>query len=941
MLQIEVLTSITQILINFKMIMRSAAILFILLTFTRVDAQKIKLSDNWMIKNSIEVKSSDEIVSSVQYNPQNWYQTSVPTTVLSVFVKNGTYPDPHLAMNNFLIPDVSDAFNAKHDLVRYSYLKRKENPWKDPYWFRTVVVLPEQFSNKQIWLNFQGINYRADVWVNGHLVADSRNTVGMFRRFRFNITKYALAGANNCIAVKIHQVDHPGEPDPGTQFEVFGPTRGHALDIFKDETLKMSGGWDCAPVIRDRNMGIYQDVFLEATGPVSLENPFVTTTLPLSDTTRADIALQAEIRNNTNQKVKGVLVATIDLISDLEFPTYTKHLGGSMPTIKIRKEITINPDEVQTISLNSKEFSALLIKNPYLWYPNGYGKQYLHKLKLNFEIGGKISDKQDVTFGIRQVTTTLKRIGNDYGRVFQVNGQRIFCKGGWLQPDMLLDMRRKRIFDEARLLAEANVNIVGSEDSPAPPDDVIESYDKYGLMYWEIFFQCWRMYPGSETAHYPLDHQLAVAEVNDMVKRFRNSPAIVAWFTANEVMVDEELYTASKKAVKTLDPTRPFIPTTSIDWDVNKLTPYIKEDLPTGTTDDGAPDYNWNPPAYFFDKVEEVHLQMFRNELGVPAIPAYSSLLRFIPSANPEHPQNRKNPIFPLDSIWAEHGAWDGLNYCFRGYDNAIRTLYGNPTTVKQYADNAQLVNADSYRAMFEAANHRMWDITSGVMIWKLNSCWPDVGWQIYDWFLNPGAAYFFAKKAMEPLHIQMNGNNRSLSVINATQRSHHGLTVKAQIIDWNMKVLWSYKDTVSVKADSYLECLKIPKPKDSAPVYFVKLSLQDQKGHLISENLYWECAQHEDFSSLAALPKVSLKKTVTITNQGKELRIEVKLKNETGSLSFFNRLILHTDQSGGEVLPTFWSDNYLTLFPGEEKTVTANVAINDLAGGKPLIDIE
>ena len=120
-----------------------------------------------------------------------------------------------------------------------------------------------------------------------------------------------------------------------------------------------------------------------------------------------------------------------------------------------------------------------------------------------------------------------------------------------------------------------------------------------------------------------------------------------------------------------------------------------------------------------------------------------------------------------------------------------------------------------------------------------------------------------------------------------------------------------------------------------------MKLSLQDQKGHLISENLYWECAQHEDFSSLAALPKVSLKKTVTITNLGKELRIEVNLKNETGSLSFFNRLILHTDQSGGEVLPTFWSDNYLTLFPGEEKTITANVAIKDLAGGKPLIDIE
>ena len=921
--------------------MRSTLFLFLLLAFIRVDAQKIKLSESWMIQNSIEVKSVDEIVSTVQYNPQNWYKASVPTTVLSVFVKNGTYPDPHFAMNNFRIPDVSDAFNAKHDLAQYSYRKGKENPWKDPYWFRTVVVLPEQFRNKVIWLNFQGINYRADVWVNGHLVADSKNTVGMFRRFRFNITKYSLAGAKNCIAVKIYQVDHPGEPDPGTQFEVFGTTRGHALDIFKDETLKMSGGWDCAPVIRDRNMGIYQDVFLEATGLVSLENPFVTTTLPLPDTTRAAVGLQTEIRNNSDQKVRGVLVANIDLISDLEFPTYTRHLGGSMPTIIIRKEITIAPNEVKTVSLNSKEFSALLIRNPYLWYPNGYGKQYLHKLKLTFKIDGKISDKQEVTFGIRQVTTKLKRIGNDYGRIFFVNGQRIFCKGGWLQPDMMLDMNRNRVFNEARLLAEANVNLVGSEDSPAPTDDVIESYDKYGLMYWEIFFQCWRMYPGSETAHYPLDHNLAISEVNDILKRYRNSPAIVAWFTANEVMVDEDLYMASKKAVKTLDPSRPFIPTTSIDWDAEKLTPYIREDLPTGTTDDGAPDYNWNPSAYFFDKVEEVHLQMFRNELGVPAIPAYNSLLKFIPSANPEYPQNRKNPIFPLDSIWAEHGAWDGLNYCFRGYDNAIRTLYGNPTSVKQYADNAQLVNADSYRAMFEAANHRMWDITSGVMIWKLNSCWPDVGWQVYDWFLNPGAAYFYAKKAMEPLHIQMNGNNRFLSVINATHQCRQGLSVEAQLIDFNMKVLWSYKDTVSIYADTYRECLKIPKPMECTPVYFVKLSLRGEGGQLISDNLYWQCSQHEDFSTLAGLPKIKLKKTVTIADLGKELKIEVRLQNETNSLSFFNRLKLCSDKTGEELLPTFWSDNYFTLFPGEEKTIIAIVAKSELAGRQPFIHIE
>ena len=528
--------------------MRICILFLLLLSFITADAQKIKLSDNWFIKNTLEIKMADNVVSSVQFKPEAWYPTSVPTTVLSVFVKNGTYPDPHFAMNNFLIPDVSDAFNTKLDLAKYSYLKGKENPWKDPYWFRTEIVLPKQYQDKQVWLTFNGINYRADVWVNGHLVADSKQTVGMFRRFKYNITPYAHAGVKNCIAVKIHQVDNPGEPSPGTQFVVFGNTRGHATDIFKDETLKMSGGWDCAPVVRDRNMGIYQDVFLEATGSVSIVDPYVTTTLPLPDTTRADIRLQTKLKNSSDKTIKGVLVAKIDLISDLEFPSYTKHLGGSMATIIVKKDISIKPNDTLSIVLDPKEFPALTIKNPFLWYPNGYGKQYLHRLKLSFETDGNISDKQEVTFGIRQVTTELKRIGDDYGRIFRINGQRIFCKGGWLQPDMMLDRNRKRVFDETRLLAEANVNIVGNEDDPSPTDDVMESFDKYGLMYWEVFFQCWRMYPGSETANYPLDHQLGAAEVVDMVKRYRNNPSVVLLESGNKGVSEEHM--ADMKAVR-------------------------------------------------------------------------------------------------------------------------------------------------------------------------------------------------------------------------------------------------------------------------------------------------------------------------------------------------------------------------------------------------------
>ncbi len=920
--------------------MRHLLFLSLLMLLFPASAQKLKLSDYWAVKSTLEVKGSDKKVSLVGYGVADWYSTSLPTTVLNVFVRNGTYPDPRLAMNNFLIPDVSDKFNARFGLQKYSYLKNKQNPWKDPYWFRTETGFPKQYKGKHVWLTFSGINYRADIWVNGHLVADSSRVSGMFRRFRFDITPYALPGEKNCIAVKIYQVDHPGDPEPGTQFEVFGTTRGHATDIFKDETLKMSGGWDCAPVVRDRNMGIYQDVFVEATGDVVVEHPYVTTTLPLPDTSRADIRIKAELSNLSGHPVKGKLMANIQLLNELEFPSYTKHLGGSMCPVEVSKEIVLQPGETREVELSPEEFAKLTIHNPYLWYPNGYGKQYLHRLRLSFRTVGGESDVKELTFGIRQVTTELKRIGDEAGRVFRINGKRIFCKGGWLQPDILLDMSRKRIFDEARLLAEAGMNVVGSEDMPAPTDDMMEAYDKYGLMYWEIFFQCWRMYPGSDWAHYPLDHVLAKAEAKDMVLRYRNHPSVTAWFLTNEVIVDEDLYRAAKATVKQLDPTRPFIPTTSIDWNVEKLTPYMKDDLPTGMTDDGAPDYNWNPAAYYFDKVNEVHLQMFRNELGVPSVPVYSSLKKFLPTVTISRSQTR-NPIYPLDSLWAEHGAWDGNNYCFRSYDNAIRTLYGNPATAEEYADRAQYVNADIYRAMFEAANHRMWNITSGVMLWKLNSCWPDVGWQIYDWFLQPNAAYYFSKKATEPLHIQMNADSWMVSVINATHHDWNRLTVEASVIDFNMKTVWSRTDTVSVAADSYREMVAVPKQTSGTSIYFVKLALKDAAGKLLSDNLYWQCSQHEDFSTLASLAKPQLKQQITMSEQGREKQWTIRLKNETGQLSFFNRLSLTDEKSREEILPAFWSDNYVSLFPGEEKTITIVVANKDLKGMQPQIEIK
>jgi beta-galactosidase/beta-glucuronidase len=900
---------------------------------------RLLLSGEWFIKSSILIKEGGEVISTDKFIPEKWYPAKVPTTVLNALIQDGVYPDPWIGLNNFKIPDVSDEFNQKYGLAKYSYIDGITNPWKDPYWFRKDFILPQSYKGKKLWLNFDGINYRADVWLNGNKIAGEKEMVGMFLRFRYDITKYALVNKMNFLAVKIYQVDHPGLPSSGVQFEVFGKTRGHAIDIFKDETLKFSGGWDCAPVIRDRNMGIYQDVYITASGPVSIENPFIETDLPLPDTTEADLRIMAELRNSSGSEITGLLKLKISLIDTVKFPTYYKIMGGGMQDLVVTKQVKLPGDQTVSVSLSASDFPELSIKNPYLWWPNGYGKQYLHNLEMTFSIDGTTSDQVNTMFGIREVTNVLKKVGDDYGRVFYINGQRVFCRGGWIQPDALLDYSEKRIYDEARLLAKANVNMVANEDAPSPPDIVLDSYDKYGLMYWETFYQCYRMYPGDTlTQNNPLDHELALREAQDIIKRYRNHPSLVIWCASNEVVVAEDLYTGLRKNVFNLDGTRPLLAASSTSWDIDKLTPYIKEDLPLGTTDDGDPDYNWNPEHFYFDKILEVNKQAFRNELGVASVPVYSSLKKFIPRFS----KDTEGSYFPLDSTWAEHGAWDDNNYAFRGYDNAIRTLYGKPKSVEDYAQKAQFVNANSYRAMFEAANHRMWDITSGVMLWKLNDCWPSVLWQLYDWYQCQNAAYYYSQKALEPIHIQLNANKPVVSVINRRHIALDSVAVDVSIVDFNLKTVWKKTESLNISADRYMELFEIPHGLKLTPVYFVKLELRKKDGTVISENVYWlSTGAKPDYSCLSSLEPVPLDMTANLKTDGKENRITVKLTNNTGKLSFFNRLVITRGEGGEEVLPTFWDSNFIILFPGEEKTVKAIIETEDLHGEDPYFSID
>lgn len=894
-------------------------------------AEVIPLKGDWLIKSSTQVRAGGNVISTADFSPRDWYPTSVPTTVLNALIKNGVYPDPRVGMNNFLIPDASPEFNSQYDLKKYSHLPDNRNPWKDPYWYRTEFSVPDDYRGKQIWLNFDGINYRASVWLNGHKIADSENMVGMFRRFKFNITEYTKLREENYLAVKIFNIDHIGNPAP-PQSKLFGPMRGKDWESHKDVTLKISGGWDCAPVVRDRNMGIWQEVYLEITGPVDISNPHIVTDLPLPDTSKAKLTITTEIKNVTSSPQNGLFTIKI----------YPHNFKGD--TLTIEDSVRIKGKEKKQIAFTPDSYNSLIIDEPHLWWPINYGKQNLYKLFLSFKTKHGVSDTEEITFGIREVNTDMKTLtgafGKEYGLIFFINGERVFCKGGWIQPDILLNNDKERCEHEARLLSEANMNTIASEDWPSYPDDWIEACDKYGIMWWEDFYQCWKMRPGTPSENYPLNHEVSKKSNIDIIKRYRNHPSLVLWVAANETVPAEDLYVHLKKNIHKLDGTRPFIPSTNVDWNVEKLTPWIKEEMPIGMYDSRpgyvGTSYNWNDPSNYFRKVREVKNAMFLNEMGQPALPDLNSIEKFIPNLG----KVSEGAPYPLNNVWAHHGALM-KGYFYSGYDKAIRDRYGEPESVADYVLKGQMVQANGYRAMFEAANHRLWDITSGWMLWKLNSCWPTTIWQIYDWYLNTNAAYYYTKKACEPIHVQLN-DDHSVYVINTLKEPINGLKVVTEVYAINMDLAWSNKQTIQMGSDSYKEVLENilePSPRQGVP-YFVRLKLIDKDGKMLSENFYWLSASN-DYTKLQGLLPVELNVETELDKRGKENVVNLRLKNPSDNLAFFVKLNIIKGSQGEEVLPTFWSDNYFSILPGESKTIEARFYADDLNGKVPHLILE
>lgn len=868
-------------------------------------------------------------ISTTAYQPKDyWFPVTVPSTVLSGLVANNVYPSPYQGMNNMRIPDAHDDFNKEWGLDQYSHIPNQPNPWKKPYWYRTTFEVPEADKGKLFQMVFKGINYRAAVWVNGKQIADSSQMAGMFAEYELNVSDAVKAGQTNVLAVQIYPLDYPGLPDTpqlkamGDFFLNGGPTG----DIGKNVTMLCSVGWDWMPAVRDRNMGIWQPVYLRTSGQVVVKKPKIVTQLPLlPDTTSAELSLAFQLQNFSDKAKKG----------KVEINVTPENFKGA--DLVFTREVTVAAKGTADVSFDAKSVKELTVKNPVLWWPNGHGAPNLYRARIKVTADGQVLDDTSVVFGIRTIDSKLTYEGKYSRRDFYVNGKKVHLTGGAWVPDMMLNRDSSRYVQEMRLCQNSNMNLLRIWGGGITPPDVFwDLADRYGMLVWNDFWvtgDTQGEFKGSPD--WPLQSRVFINNMTSTIYRIRNHASLLLWTGGNEGHARKELYDAMRDSVSILDGTRPFIPSSS---GFAKLPEGWKgswpDDGPSGVYSSGP--YSWQDPAEYYTKVELKTDWLFKDETGIPSQPPYASLPGIIPDLVPD-----STAPYPLNDTWGYHDAATGNGRYDLYYQDALKR-YGTFTSMKDFSDKMQLMNADGYRGIFEAPSSKLME-TGGVMLWKINAAFPSVIWQVYDWYLRPNAGYYFMQRAISPTHIQLNLNDSAVAIVNRSYKEANGLSAQIKIFDLNGKVIFESKKDVSIKAEDVQMVESLAKRLKSAQgISFVHLNLY-RNDDLLSTNTFWMEEKH-DYSALQNMPKATLSvkslSSPVSTKQEKTkdgdvlfntMRVvrndlstwKLEITNSSSQFAFFINPVLVNATTDEEVLPSYWSDNYFSLAPGEKRVIS------------------
>ncbi|MBN1346611.1 MAG: hypothetical protein JXQ73_28230 [Phycisphaerae bacterium] len=865
----------------------SLAILVIAVAPVASAHQDVRLREGWRLQSSKEISAKGEAISTVGFAADTWHVTSVPSTVLAALVADGVYPDPYYGDNITKIP----GYRPGPWLAM-----RRESPFYPAWWYRTEFVAPADFEGKHVTLCLDGVNYKANVWLNGKRIADDQVVIGMFRRFEFDVTSGLRLGQKNCLALDI-------------------TAPGHIPDRkYKTKQLEATTGWDDHnPQPPDLNMGIWRDVSLRATGPVAIRHPYVASDLKLPSLCKARLTAHARLINKMAKPIEAVL-------------------SGEIEDRRFAKAFRLAPNETKDVSIGPDEAASLVVDKPRLWWPHPVGPQNLYDAKLTATVGGEISDTVKTRFGIREATTY---INNEGWRGYKINGKRILIRGGaWMTCDMLLRLDRRRYDALIRYAREANLNMLRSEGfSIRETEDFYDLCDEYGVMATQQIFG--RSIP---------DEALAVACIEDTMLRIRSHPSLVHFLGHDETFPTETLDKAYRDLIAKHDVRRTYQPHSGAF--------YVGRRFKTGGTRTGTLKL-WTyagPTQYYLSK--EAGAWGFAQSGGIGGVIAPIESMRKMMPADAMWP--------PWTPTWSLHTVIQGGKY-FDLLLEGMSDRYGKPTGPDEFCGKGQVLNYECARAMFEAYARNKYDAT-GITTWKYDAAWPaSPTWQYIDWYLQAGGAYYGAKKACAPLHVQYSYDDHSVWVVNSFYKDFKGLRVAARVLNIDLTEKLARTETVDVAADGKTKAMAIMRPAGLSKTYFLSLTLQDASGRRLGDNFYWlstaadmkaldsdiltffriKPASVADFKALAKLPPVRVEVTSRFETRGRERLAHVTIKNPTDKLAFAVHLAVTKGPRGAEVTPTFWQDNYVALLPGETRTLTATFYADDLGGAEPHVKVD
>jgi exo-1,4-beta-D-glucosaminidase len=846
----------------------------------------LKLSDGWALQSSAKTKEEGATLSSATYQPKGWYTVDVPTTVVASMVKNKVYPEPYFGKNLRSFPGVSYGIGEN-----FSNLPMQpDSPFAVPWWYRKQFTIPASFKGKTIWLKFGGINYRANIWLNGKQIANSNDVAGAWRTYELNITDTAKPGANNVLAV---QVSAPTETDLAITF----------VD------------WNPAPP--DKNMGLWRDVEVVTSGPVALRYATVISKVDSPANDKAHLTVTALLRNGADKAVKG-------------------ELRGTIGTVTLSQNVELGAGESKDVVFTPEQFSQLNFDNPRLWWPTQMGKPERYKLSMEFVVGGKVSDKSETQFGIREIKSEVTAPNR---RLFTINGKNILIRGGGWSPDMMLREDSQRLHDEFRYVQDLGLNTIRLEGK-LENEEFLNLADEHGLLvmagwcccdFWEEW-EKWK----------PEDHKIAEQSLRDQIYRLRSHPSLVMWLNGSDnppPAAVEQVYLNVEKDLLWPNPV------------VSSATAKIAGSGPSGSKMTGP--YEYVAPSYWqTDKADSGHqcnpggcggAYGFNTETSMgPAVPPIESMIAMV----------GKDHLWPMDEFWNYHVGGEQFKD-ISVFADALNARYGKADSAQDFTFKSQLMTYEGVRAMFEAYSRNKYEAT-GVVQWMLNNAWPSLIWHLYDYYLRPGGGYFGAKIAMEPLHPIYGYDDHSVWVVSSKYEDVKGLKLTTQVFNLDMTERFSQQSNLDAAADSTSKILSLPEIQDLSRTYFLVLRLEDSSGKLVGSNFYWLSTKPEtldwakstwyttptesyaDYTALSGLPKIKLNVASRNEIKGGDAVTHVTVENPSRSLAFFVRL--KVNQGGQEILPVVWQDNYISLLPGEKREITASYASK--GAGKATVEV-